>query len=147
MGTPPQAPPPPPPGAGPGLPQQQGNPGLAIAGFVVGLIGLLLFWFTFVGLVVSIIGLILSIIGRRQAVERGAPTGLATAGLICSIIGVAAGLIFTILVIAILEEADDELVEFNDALSTTTDFDFNGVVIGLWMLRDRLLQPIRSLRS
>lgn len=147
MGTPPQPPQPPPPQPGPGAPAPQGNPGMAVAGFVVGLIGLLTFWLAFVGLVISIVGLILSIVGRRQAIERGAPTGLGTAGLVCSIIGVAAGLIFTVLVIAILEEADDELNELEDVFDTTTTFDFNGVVIGLWMLRDRMLRPIQRLRG
>ena len=143
MGTPPQPPPPaqPPPAA----PQQQGNPGMAVAGFVVGLIGLLTFWFTFGGLVISIVGLVLSIVGRRQAIERGAPTGLATAGLVCSIVGIVAGLIFTILIIAILEDADDELDELNEQLQSTT-FDFN-LVIGALMLRDKIMSPIRRIRG
>jgi len=41
------------------------------------------------GLITAIIGLILGISGRRKAVEAGAPTDLATAGIVLSIISLA----------------------------------------------------------
>jgi uncharacterized membrane protein len=139
MGTPPQQPPPPQPG--PGLPQQQGNPGIAVAGFVVGLIGLLASWVFVAGLIICIVGLVLSIIGRRQANERGAPTGLATAGLVCSIVGLVIAVIITVLVGILLEESDEA---FEDLTFTTTTFN---LVIGLRMLRGKAIAPLRRVRE
>jgi hypothetical protein len=143
MGTPPQPPPPPPPAPpGHGAPQQQGNPGIAVAGFVVGLIGLLISWLFVVGLIVCVIGLILSIMGRRQAVERGAPTGLATAGLVCSIVGLVIAVIITVLVGILLDEADDALDDITFTTST-----FGQAAIGWKLYRERAISPLRRLRS
>lgn len=114
---------------------------MAVAGFVVGLIGLLTSWIFVLGLVVSVVGIVLSIFGRRQAVERGASTGLATAGLICAIIGTVIALIITVLVGVFLNEADDAL---DDITFTTTTANF---VIGMRMLRGRVIAPLRSLRD
>jgi hypothetical protein len=139
MGTPPQ-PPPPPQGAG-YQPQNQGTPGIAIAGFVVGLIGLLISWIPFV-VIIPIIGLVLSIMGMREADRRGASKGLAIAGLVCSILGIIIGLIVT----GVFIWAEDELSDLSDELEdleTTTTFDFSTVVVGLLMLRNRFLAPIR----
>ena len=141
MGTPPQAPPPPP---GGGFPQQQGHPGIAIAGFIVGLIGLLTFWVPYLGAVLSIVGLILSILGMRAANERNAPKGFAIAGLVCSIIGVLLGVFWTIVFSIAVDEADQALDDLDDLTTTSTDpFEFNALVIGLLMLRERFLKPIR----
>ena len=144
MGTPPQPPPPQQPGYG--APQQQGNPGIAVAGFVVGLIGLLISWLFIIGLVVCAVGLVLSIMGRKAAVERGAPTGLATAGLVCSIVGLVIAVIISIVVGVLLDDADDALDELNEELESSTTFEIN-VVVGLWLLRDRVMAPIKRLKS
>lgn len=142
MGTPPQAPPPPPPGGG--FPQQQGHPGIAIAGFVIGLIGLLTFWIPYVGAVVSIIGLILSVFGMRAANERNAPKGLAIAGLVCAILGVLLGVIWTIVFSIAVDETEDALDDLDELDSTTPSIpDFSVLVIGLLMFRERLMKPIR----
>jgi hypothetical protein len=145
MGTPPQAPPPPPQGYG--APQQQGHPGMAIAGFVVGLLGLILFWVPYLGALLAIVGLVLSILGLRQANERNAPKGFAIAGLVCSILGALIGIIWTIAFTILADETDDALDDLNEQLESSTTFEFNGLVIGLWMLRDRVLQPVRRLRG
>ena len=42
------------------------------------------------------------VIGRNQARERGLPTSMATAGLICSIIGMLLWILFAILIGAII---------------------------------------------
>jgi len=85
---------PPPPAA-----EQPGPPGLAIAGFVCGVVGLVLSAIVvcfFIGGPVAIVGVVLSAIGFRQANERGAKRGLAIAGLVCGIIGVLIALGITI---------------------------------------------------
>jgi hypothetical protein len=114
------APPPPPQPPQPGgyqQPPQQGAPGMAIAGFVVSLIGLLISWIAVAGLVVSLVGLILAIFGRRQARERGAPSGLATAGLVIGIIAVISSVAWTVVEIAVVNDTSNNL---NDITFTTT---------------------------
>jgi hypothetical protein len=98
MSTPEQPTSPPPTSA-----EQPGPPGLAIAGFVCGLVGLILSASVicfFIGGPVAVIGIVLSAIGRKQADERGAKGGLATAGLVCGIIGTLIALVILIVAIA-----------------------------------------------
>lgn len=67
--------------------------GLQIAGFVVSLVGLVLFdVFGLVGLV----GLILSAVGRSQARQVGGKTGLGTAGVVLGIISMVLGFILSV---------------------------------------------------
>lgn len=124
-------------------PQGQGNPGMAIGGFVVGLIGLLLFWVPFLGVILALIGLVLSVLGMRQANERGAPKGLAIAGLACSILGVLAGGIWTVVVGLAVDEASNELDDLNEEFETLD----TTAVIGLLMLRERILTPLRRING
>lgn len=138
MGTPPQ---PPPPQPGYGAPQQQGNPGIAVAGFVCALVGLLVSWVGWT-IVLCVVGLVLSIMGRRQAVERGAPTGLATAGIVLGIIGTVIAIIIIVFVIILVSEGDDVL----DDLTITTST-FGQAVIALKMFRGRVIPPLKRLRS
>jgi hypothetical protein len=70
-------------------PRREGN-GVGIAGFVCGLISLVLavipIIFFFVSVPTGVAGVILSVMGRRRAAE-GAPSGdLSTAGLVLSIV-------------------------------------------------------------
>lgn len=64
---------------------QTNGPG--IASMVLGIIGVLMFWFAFVGFPVSIVGLILAAIGMKRIDGKG----FAIAGLVLSIIGVVVG--------------------------------------------------------
>ena len=50
----------------------------------------------------GIAGIVCGYIGRNQARERGLPTSMATAGLICAIIGTILSILFAILVGAII---------------------------------------------
>lgn len=93
--------------------QQRGN-GMAVAGFVCGLLGAIfglipiLFFLSFP---LGILGLIFSVIARRRAKrepDRGGK-GLATAGIVLSLIGI----VLAIVSIAIIGEAADDL---NDEL-------------------------------
>lgn len=75
-------------------------PGLAIASFVLGLLGALLFWVPFVGLLLGIMGLVFGLTSRGNA-KRGsyAATWQATAGAILGGLAVLASI--AILVIAL----------------------------------------------
>ena len=48
------------------------------------------------GIVAGVVGLVLGILGRKKSVDGGAPTGMATTGIILSAIGIALGIFFFI---------------------------------------------------
>lgn len=78
-----------PPYGGPVGPQDPGK-GLAIASMVCGIAGLVLAWFSGTGLVPGIVGLILAIMSGNKSQAVGLKrSGMATAGLVCSIISLA----------------------------------------------------------
>jgi len=69
----------------------------AIASMVCGIVGLVfcvfLSWtgpFAFIGLICSLVGLILGVKAKKE-IPEGAPTGAATAGIVCSTIALALG--------------------------------------------------------
>ncbi|MBR7151348.1 MAG: hypothetical protein IKD02_03270 [Clostridia bacterium] len=66
--------------------------GKAIAGLVLGILGIILGflngYFSIAGLPIAIIGLILSVVGGKQLRADGQSAGLATAGLVLGIIAV-----------------------------------------------------------
>ena len=68
--------------------ENQPNNGLAIAGFVVGLVSIFLNFYCITG----IVGLILSILGLKKSKETGKSKSLAIAGIVCSIIGIIVGI-------------------------------------------------------
>lgn len=72
--------------------------GMAPAGFVVGLIALLLCWLPFVNVIFIALGILISSFGLQAAKTRGR-NGLASAGLILSII--AAFIAFLMLMLAL----------------------------------------------
>lgn len=61
-------------------PSQANGPG--IASLVLGIIGVVIFWFPFVGLAISIVGLVLATMGMKRIDGKG----LAVAGMVLSII-------------------------------------------------------------
>lgn len=74
---------------------------MSVAALVLGILGIVLalvpsFGITqMIGVVLGIVALVLGIIGRKQAVDEGRPTGLATAGLVLGIVSmVFAALLF-----------------------------------------------------
>lgn len=74
--------------------------GVGVAGFVCGLLGLILCWVPVLGLVLGVLGVILGGIGIGIGRKSGAGTGLAVAGLVLGIIS----LVPAILVIAALAD-------------------------------------------
>lgn len=66
--------------------QQAPSNGLGVAGFVLGLLGLVFFWFPFLGLILAVLGVILGGVGISNGKKSGAGTGLAIAGLVLGLI-------------------------------------------------------------
>ena len=111
MSQPPTMPPPPPGGGYPpaGPPQQNG---LAIAGMVLGIASLALFWLSYIATVIGVVGLILSILGFNKAKQMGGiGSGMAMAGIITSALGIVASIVITIVAIQRRNELESELEE------------------------------------
>ena len=96
---PPQAPPPPPPPGTYGAPVPGQTNGLAIAGMVMGIASVVLFFLTWPATIVAIVGLILSLVGLSKSNQLGGlGRGMAIAGVVTSSIGLVASIIFLIVV-------------------------------------------------
>jgi len=72
---------------------------MAIASLVLGILSLILLWIPWIGIIAiltSIIGIVLGVMGKRQLLEADAPTGIATAGIVTSIIALILSSLFTL---------------------------------------------------
>jgi len=88
--------------AGPtGEDARSGSPGQAIAGFVCSILGLILVWVPFLGIILGIAGVILSVTGRNQGRSRGQSTTLAVAGLIIGLVAIGLWVLLTAIGIAL----------------------------------------------
>ena len=70
---------------------------MSVASLVLGICSLVI---PYVGVATAIVGIILGIMGKKKAMEVGAPSGMATAGIVVSIIGLAGAIMTVILCIA-----------------------------------------------
>lgn len=65
--------------------------GMSVAALVLGIVSAVCGWWGLalgiISLICGIVGIVLAVKGKKAATEAGAPTGLATAGLVLSIIG------------------------------------------------------------
>ena len=74
--------------------------GLGIASMVLGIVSLVLFCFLYIAIPCAIVGIILGIVSRNQAKKAGAPTGMSTAGIVCS--AIALGILVIVLILTII---------------------------------------------
>ena len=81
------------------VPQSVPGKGLGIASMILGIIGLALFCVWYISIPCAIVGIILGCVAKSQAKGTGMKNGMATAGIICSAIGIALAIIFVILII------------------------------------------------
>jgi hypothetical protein len=89
---------------GPGAPLHRAGNGIALAGMVCGIVGLVTGWVPFLGvlgIVASIVGLSLSIPGLRRSRESGERRSFAITGIITSIGGLVVGALGIVLTIAL----------------------------------------------
>jgi len=104
----PAGPPPPPP---PGMPPQPqvvyvqqppaASNGLATAALVVGIIGVVLFFTVWLGVILGVLAVVFGAVGRSRA-SRGAPNkGLATAGLVLGVVSILASILFLVAVVQV----------------------------------------------
>lgn len=81
---------------------------MAIAALVLGIIGIVFSWFpaVIIGVPLALIGLILAIVARKNAMATQQPTGMATAGLVVSIIGLVFAILSTAACVACFHKLD-----------------------------------------
>ncbi|MBR2743695.1 MAG: DUF4190 domain-containing protein [Clostridia bacterium] len=89
-----------------------GKNGVAVAGMVLGIVGLVFCFTGWFAIICTILGLVLSIVGMKKAKETGAGKGMAIAGIVCSVIGLVISAI--ILIIALMA-----VKAITDAVNTT----------------------------
>ena len=82
-------------------PAAESGSGMAVASLVLGILSLVPWWILYVGLPIAIVGIIMGALGRRSVSRRG----IATAGLVCSIIGLAVLIIFYLWIASLIHSA------------------------------------------
>ncbi len=96
---------------GPSTPEQpKGSNGLATAGFVLALLGLLGCWIpvlNILAMVLAVVGVVLAAVGLAKSKKAGAGKGLAIAGLVMGVLA----LIFAVLINAVFVSAVDDAVD------------------------------------
>lgn len=88
----------------------KGSNGLATAGFVLGLLGLLVSWIpvlNIVGIILGILGAILAAVGLVKSKRAGAGKGLAIAGLILGVLAVIVAIVINIAFVNAVDDAVD----------------------------------------
>jgi hypothetical protein len=117
--TPPPMPTPPPMQTAPPqvvyqYPPAQPTNGLAVAALVVGIVGLVLFWTVWGGVILGILGLVFGAVGLNKS-NRGAPNkGMAVAGLTLGGIALVGSILFAVALVSVVgnsEEKFDQIAE------------------------------------
>ncbi|WP_245769294.1 DUF4190 domain-containing protein [Streptomyces indicus] len=95
--------------------------GLGVAGLVVGILGVVMFWTIWIGVILGVLGLIFGLIGRSRA-KRGEATngGMALAGAILGGLAVVASVVWLIVAVVIVKDAVDEVNEELDKAKKDT---------------------------
>lgn len=88
------------PGGGYGYaqPPARGTSGMAIAGLVLGILALVLFFLNFIDIPFIVLGVVFSALGIRAANRGSRGKGMARAGLVCAIVGLIAAAVFFVIV-------------------------------------------------
>jgi hypothetical protein len=102
----------------PGQPQvvyqvAQPSNGMAVAALVVGIIGLVLFWTVWGGVILGILGVIFGAVGISKA-NRGAPNkGMAVAGLVLGALALVGSILFLVAVVSAVnsEQRFDQIAQ------------------------------------
>lgn len=80
-----------------GAPQQPQGNGMAVAGLVLGIISIVLFFLSWIDAIIGILAIIFGAIGMSKANKIGGKgKGMAMAGLICGVIGVIISIAITV---------------------------------------------------
>ena len=120
-GTPSEHPPPvaPPIQHQPPLPPVPGQPanvnyqvtqptnGLAVAALVVGIVGVVLFWTVWGGVILGILGLVFGAVGLSKANRGGPNKGMAVAGLILGGVALVGSILFIVALVNVVDSSEE----------------------------------------
>lgn len=82
---------------------RQQTSGMAVAGMVLGILSLLLFWASLLAPLLAILGIVFSTLGMSQSSKPGwTGMGMAVAGLVCSLITAAIWVLIVVVVASVL---------------------------------------------
>lgn len=86
----------------------QTSNGYATAAMVLGILSLLLFWTFGVGIVLGILAIVFGILGRNRAAEMSVNgmAGRATAGVVTGVLGTIGGVLFIVLIVAVIDDIE-----------------------------------------
>jgi hypothetical protein len=91
--------------------------GLAVAALVVGIVGLVLFWTVWGGLILGILGIVFGAVGISKA-NRGAPNkGMATAGLVLGAVALVASVLFTVAVVSVVSNSEAKFDQVTECVT------------------------------
>jgi hypothetical protein len=80
--------------------------GLAVAALVVGLIGLVLFWTVWGGVILGVLGVVFGAVGLSKA-NRGAPNkGMAVAGISLGALAIVVSLLFVVVLVNVVDNSE-----------------------------------------
>ena len=120
-GSPESAIPPPPPM--PDQPAQivyqvaQPTNGLAVAALVVGIVGVVLFWTVWGGVILGILGLVFGAVGLSKG-NRGAPNkGMAVAGLILGGVAVVGSILFIVALVSVVDSSEEKFDQIAECIA------------------------------
>lgn len=93
---------------------EKGSNGLATAGFVLGLLGLLGSWIPFLnilGIILGILGAVLAGVGLAKSKRVNAGKGLAIAGIVLGVLAVLIAILINVAFVGAIDEAIDETTD------------------------------------
>lgn len=101
---------------------------MAVAALVLGIFGTILCWFpaALLGVPLALVGLILGILARKNAQETQQPTGMATAGMVMSIVGLTLGILLSAMCFACAQKVKGDMQKMaNDPQFQQQNKEFN----------------------
>ncbi len=88
--------------------------GMAIAGFVLGLSGLVLFFTCGFGILLCVLGIVFGFIGMSKAKTVGKGRGMSLAGIILGAVGIIGGILFIVLIVVLAGDSESFELETTD---------------------------------
>jgi hypothetical protein len=82
---------------------------MAVAGLVLGILGLVLCWIPGVGWLLALLGIIFGALGISKGNKVGRGKGMAIAGLVVGVIGLLLGIVLFILAMMVVNEEEKRL--------------------------------------
>jgi len=91
--------------------------GLAVASLVLGIIGLVLFWTVWGGILLGILAVIFGAVGLSKAGRGGPNKGMATAGLVLGVLAIIGSVLFIAFVVSVANNVSDQFQQVGSAVN------------------------------